>query len=401
MAHPLGEHADKPAAGRGQSATGRRTVDLLIVGAGIMGLWAAVKAGRMGLKTLLVDQQGVAAGASGGLLGALMAHTPDRWNEKKQFQFDALVQLENEVAALEAETGLSCGYSRCGRLIPLPKPHLRPIAERNGEDAALRWKSGERSFGWSVLDAPNDPRWLSPEICTAGLIEDELAGRVSPRALTKALAAACDQIACVERQQGEGVVRLLPDHAVLSDGSEISFGHAVVAAGVGSFSLLGKLGAPLVRPLGWGVKGQAALLKADIAANAPVLFLNGVYVVPHEDGIVAVGSTSEEEFDEPFSTDHRLDQLLAKARTICPALADAPVIERWAGLRPKAIDRDPMVGPHPDAPRILALTGGFKVSFGVAHRLADVVLGGLKNEVMPVPASYTLAHHLSVAARPE
>lgn len=357
----------------------------------------------MGLKTLLVDQQGVAAGASGGLLGALMAHTPDRWNEKKQFQFDALVQLENEVAVLEGETGLSCGYSRCGRLIPLPKPHLRPIAERNGADAASRWISGDRSFGWDVLDAPTDPLWLSPEICTGGVIVDELAGRVYPRALTTALAAACERIACVERQDGKAVARLFPDHAVFSDGSEIAFGHAVVAAGVGSFPLLSEVGAPLahplVRALGWGVKGQAALLKADIAANAPVLFLNGVYVVPHEDGVVAVGSTSEDEFSEPFSTDHRLEQLIAAARTICPAIANAPVIERWAGLRPKAVDRDPMVGPHPDAPAILALTGGFKVSFGVAHRLADVVLGCLKNEAMQVPGSYTLEHHLSVASQ--
>ncbi len=50
------------------------------------------------------------------------------------------------------------------------------------------------------------------------------------------------------------------------------------------------------------------------------------------------------------------------------------MIDRWAGLRPKAMARDPLVGPLPDAERIIALTGGFKVSFGIAHRLADAAL---------------------------
>lgn len=92
------------------------SVPLLIVGGGIMGLWAAVKAERLGIDTLLVEAGRLGGGASGGLLGALMPHMPDRWSDKKQFQFDALVALEAEIAGLEAETGLSGGYRRCGRI---------------------------------------------------------------------------------------------------------------------------------------------------------------------------------------------------------------------------------------------------------------------------------------------
>ena len=398
MVHPFLTHADNVLPSGGQSVSARRAVDLLVIGAGVMGLWLVLKAGRAGLKTLLVDAQAPAAGASGGLLGALMAHTPDRWNEKKQFQLDALVQLEEEVARLEAETGLSCGYSRCGRLIPLPKPHLRTIAERNGEDAVLRWQSGERRFDWRVLDAPVDPDWLSSDACGAGLIDDGLAGRVSPRSLVAALVAACDQLPTVSRLDGEAVARLLPGRAILSNGEDIRFGQAVVAAGVGSFGLLDRLGPVLRKPLGRGVKGQAALLKADVPADAPIIYLNGVYVVPHENGTVAIGSTSEEEFDAPFDTDHRLEALVEKARGLCPAIAEAPLVERWAGLRPRAVDRDPMIGPHPDAPNVFALTGGFKVSFGIAHRLADAVLSGMAGQPMLVPGSYVLEHHLKVAS---
>jgi glycine oxidase len=92
---------DNPVASAGQSYA-----ELLIVGGGIMGLWAAVHAERLGIDTVLVEAGRLGEGASGGLLGALMPHMPDRWSDKKQFQFDALVALEREIETLEAATGL-------------------------------------------------------------------------------------------------------------------------------------------------------------------------------------------------------------------------------------------------------------------------------------------------------
>ena len=86
-----------------------------------------------------------------------------------------------------------------------------------------------------------------------------------------------------------------------------------------------------------------------------------------------------------------------RARKVWPMLAEAPVVERWAGLRPKAGDRDPMIGRHPDHSHILALAGGFKVSFGLAHTLADAVLDALAGRPMAVPESFLLENHIPVA----
>jgi Glycine/D-amino acid oxidases (deaminating) len=138
-------------------------------------------------------------------------------------------------------------------------------------------------------------------------------------------------------------------------------------------------------------------LKADIDPARPVIFLNGLYVVPHDDGTVAIGSTSEEDFTDAFATDGKLDDVLARARMLVPALEDAPVVERWAGLRPKAIGREPMIGPHPDHPSIVALTGGFKVSFGLAHRLADAALAAVRGQRADLPPSFVAAEHLRLA----
>ncbi|TPP11769.1 NAD(P)/FAD-dependent oxidoreductase [Rhizobium glycinendophyticum] len=390
--------SDKSPARAGQSFA-----DVVIVGGGIMGLWAALEADRAGLSTLLLDAGPLAAGASGGLLGALMPHMPDKWNEKKQLQFEALLSLEREIAALEAETGLSAGYRRAGRLIPLPKPHLRKIAERHQAESEANWNQNGVSFSWNVIDqSPHGALWPTSEVTAAGLVFDTFAARVSPRGLTGLLVARLKRSSRVKIDEGVTVtaIDVAASVAQLSDGRFVSFGHLIVAAGHASFPLLSALGPVLARPLGQPVKGQAALLSAPmIAPYLPLLYLDGLYIVPHEGGRVAIGSTSEDRFNDPFTTDQQLGDVLARAVRLAPQLAEADVIERWAGLRPKAIDRDPMVGPHPAAERVIALTGGFKVSFGLAHVLARAALAPILGLEAAVPESFSTAHHLSVAAR--
>ncbi|MDH6295818.1 NAD(P)/FAD-dependent oxidoreductase [Agrobacterium fabrum] len=394
--------ADNPAFEQGQSPRMRLpvSVPLLIVGGGIMGLWAAVKAERLGIDTLLVEAGRLGGGASGGLLGALMPHMPDRWSDKKQFQFDALVALEAEIAGLEAETGLSGGYRRCGRIIPLPKPHLRGIAERHERDAAENWRSGERRFHWHVGERPSVAGWVDDAAGEAGFVFDTLAARVSPRALIALLSAFLRKARHVQVAEGCRVVFLDADagRAVLSSGDEISFGHVVVANGHESFPLIrDALGLEAGVALGQAVKGQAALLDASADPAMPVVFLNGLYIVPHEDGTVAIGSTSEDCFSDPFSTDEKLEKLLVEACTVVPSLAGAPVLERWAGLRPKAVGRDPMVGAMAGTAKLVALSGGFKVSFGLAHFLADAALETVCGHTPVIPSGFRLQEHVSIA----
>ncbi|NKM55563.1 FAD-dependent oxidoreductase [Rhizobium anhuiense] len=391
------EKADNP-----QQVSGQSSSELLIVGGGIMGLWAAVHAERRGIRTLIADAGRLGEGASGGLLGALMPHMPDRWSEKKQFQFDALVLLEAEIAALEAMTGLSAGYTRSGRLIPLPKPHLNRIACGHFEDAERHWRAGERRFHWHVLESPPVDGWIEASAGESGFVHDTLAARVAPRLLIAALVAFLRQARHVRIIEHARVAGLDPDRGTAEIGGEsLAFSRCILAAGYQSFPLLQELTPGLKQPLGQPVKGQAALLKADIDPSLPTIFLDGLYVVAHEGGHVAIGSTSENRFDDPMSTDAQLDMLIEAARVIVPSLRDAPIVERWAGLRPKATDRDPMIGRHPDHPRLIALTGGFKVSFGLAHRLAEaaIAIAGDTDCGFLLPESFTISSHIAAASR--
>ena len=131
--------------------------------------------------------------------------------------------------------------------------------------------------------------------------------------------------------------------------------------------------------IGTGVKGQAALLRHDAGA-VPQVFAGGVHVVPHADGTVAIGSTSERDYDDPRSTDAQLDQVIAAARAAVPALEGAEVIERWAGVRPRSRSRAPMLGAWPAKPGEYIANGGFKIGFGMAPKvgevMADLILDG-------------------------
>jgi glycine oxidase len=397
--------ADNPARPLRQSPlSGPLSADLLIVGGGIMGLWAAVHAERLGIDTLLVEAGRLGQGASGGVLGALMPYMPDRWDNKKQFQLEALVSLETDIAELEVATDLSAGYRRSGRLIPLPKPHLRKIALGHQRDAENNWRHGESCFHWNVVDAPvGGPGWIDPAAGESGFVHDSLAARVAPRGLIDVLQTFLRGARHVRIIEGREITGIdLGRGVAVADEGDIRFGHCILSAGHRCFPLLEGLTADLQKPLGQPVKGQAALLRADVDPALPVLFRDGLYVVPHEGGFVAVGSTSENRFDDAFSTDLQLDGLLSAAGDMVPALSGAEVIERWAGLRPKAIDRDPMVGAHPDHPALIALTGGFKITFGLAHRLAEVAVGGISGTsrfAAKMPEGFTLANHIGVASR--
>ncbi|TPW31646.1 FAD-binding oxidoreductase [Martelella alba] len=367
------------------------TADLVIVGGGIMGLWAAYHAEKAGIETLVVDAGTPGHGASNGLVGVLMAYMPDLWDEKKQFQFDALLRLERDLAMLSAETGIETSYRRSGRIMPINSERQRNTALARQEEARINWKVGDRRFRFDVLEDAPVTGWPAARPDRFGYIFDDLAAHVFPRDVVTALLAFLADARHVRIMPEMPVTGIdTAGHAIrLADGGTIGFGSVIIAAGTGAFPLMQPHLAPEGRALGRGVKGQAALMAADLDPGLPILYDEGLYVVPHSGGRVAIGSTSEDRFADPSSTDQQLEALIAAARLAVPALADAPVIERWAGLRPRAIARDPVVGALPGLDHVIALAGGFKTSFGLAHVLAEhAVLTAAGNVSVALPLKF-------------
>ena len=377
---------------------GQPAPDLLVAGAGVAGLWLTVKAARAGLSVMLVERGNPGDGASGGFLGALMPHSPERWNAKKQFQLQALIGLEDEIARLESETGVSCGYRRVGRVLPLTSERARTTALERISEAQTNW--GGR-FGYQVSHTSDWADWPNILYAPRGVVHDSLSARLSPPGLLAALLSSLAVMPNIDLRLATAVVDVTPDKrtATLSDGTTTGYGHVVIANGVDAFPMIARAAGLPPQSLGGGVKGQAALLDAEVSPDLPVVYDDGVYVIAHENGRVAIGSTSEREFDDPRSTDDKLDDIVARARKLCPLIKHAPVIRRWAGVRPRAVGRDPMLGPVPGAPGMLAMAGGFKISFGIAHRMADCLVAQVTgSDAIEMPSSFSVEHHVAKAA---
>jgi glycine/D-amino acid oxidase-like deaminating enzyme len=332
--------------------------DVTVRGAGIMGLACAFACAARGARVRVIDPGGVGAGASGGLVGALSPHAPDdapgRWDEAKALQVRSLADGEAFWSEVRSAGGLDPGYGRTGRLMPLADAGAIAAARARAAAARSLWP---QPFAWEVVEA--DPGAWGPASPSGRWARDSLAARVDPRRALAALAAAV-------RAKGGAVAAEGPEDGVV-----------VEATGAAGF---------LARGLGGGVKGQAARLALAGVEACPQIYAGGLYVVPHADGTVAVGSTSEKAFADPGSTDALLDAVLARARVLVPALAGAPVLERWAGLRPRAADGGLVLGRREAGGPILA-NGGFRTGFGMAplaaRLVADLALEG--RDRIPAP----------------
>lgn len=330
------------------------TADVTIFGAGAFGLSVGFACAVRGASVRVIDPHGVAAGSSGGIVGALAPHVPENWNDKKAFQFESLIAADSFWAKVEEMSGQETGYLRSGRLQPLNDERAVELARAREKTSSELWQG---LADWSIVSAKDFGDW-APQSATGLLVRDTLTARIHPRMATQALAAA------VVFLGGE----------VVCEGP--ATGHIVHATG---WRGLIDLSAAMSKPVGNGVKGQAALLRYDAAA-LPQLFADSLHIVPHVDGTVAIGSTSEREFEDPTAVDGQLEDVIARAILAFPVLKDAPVIERWAGVRPRAKSRAPMLGKHPLNSGEFIANGGFKIGFGMAPKvgeaMAELILEG-------------------------
>jgi len=331
------------------------------MGAGIFGLAIAWTCLGRGASVRVIDPAGPGGGASGGLLGALAPHAPENWNATKQVQFESLIAAEQFWAEIETTSGLSSGYGRTGRLQPVRDNQALAWARARAKQATRFWR-GEAD--WSLVPAKEAGAW-APASPTGWLIRDTLSARLHPRR-------ACASLAAAIRARGGRIV---------AEGSP----RAPVIWATGYRGLL-ELSGEIGKPVGGGVKGQAALLTND-ARDLPQIFAQGIHIVPHDDGTIAVGSTDEREFGDERSTDEALDRIIGVARAACPVLEGARVMERWAGVRPRARSRAPILGTLPGRKGHFIANGGFKTGFGmapaIARMMADLVLEG--RDCIPAP----------------
>lgn len=316
--------------------------DVIIAGAGIIGVSVALELRERGATVLVLDRGEPGSEASSAAAGMLAPADPETPEALRPLAMESAQMFAAFVRKVESAAGIQVGFRRVGTIALIP------------ENTAPREYRG--------LSAVEVQR-LEPSIHTAGnsaffVREDS----VDPHLLTRAALAAAQtrgvevrgHTAVMEMRARESVVE------VVTQSEAFSAAAAVDCRGAWS-------GAP-VRPR----KGQILYVLPQAPLLQHVLRTPEAYIVPRSSGKILIGATVEDVGFDKSVDPSAIHQLLNAAAKYLPALASAPITQSWAGLRPGTPDDLPIIGPT-DRPRIFAATGHFRNGILLAPITATIM----------------------------
>jgi glycine oxidase len=127
------------------------------------------------------------------------------------------------------------------------------------------------------------------------------------------------------------------------------------------------------------VKGQMLAVKTKRELLRHVVRTPEVYLIPRSDGHVVIGATVEEAGFDKQPQPTAIERLLQAAIRLVPELANAPVRETWAGLRPGSPDNLPILG-ETSLPGYFVASGHFRDGILLAPGTARVMNKILQGE---------------------
>jgi glycine oxidase len=342
--------------------------DVAVIGGGIMGCAVALRLAQRGIGVTVIER-GIpgaeASSAAAGILGPQMeAEGPGPLLElglRSRALYPALA------AELRDLTGIDVGYDRSGVLM---------VAFDEGGEAALSARRAwQLARGLRVDSLSGDAvrarePALGPAVRAALTFTDD--AQVVARELVRAFSQAA-AVAGVRFLTGRYVRRVVVEEGaavgVELDGEKLAAGTVVVAAGSWS-GLVEGAGVPaaVVRP----ARGQLVAIETRPPLFRHVVAAPGGYLVPRRDGTVIAGSTVEMVGFRKEVTVGGLAAILGLARTIFPALAEAPVVATWSNFRPFTEDHLPVLGATAVRGLVLA-TGHFRNGILLAPITAQAI----------------------------
>lgn len=362
-----------------------RSVDIAVIGGGLIGASAAAHLALSGRSVVLVERDEIASGASGRNSGVVQHPLDPVLIELHRETLDLYRALEG-FRLPEAPVGLLyvtrdvAGARRLSAVLAASHPSLQP-----------------------TFLPPDEVRRLEPAIAPGvAACRLDIGYPVAPSAATRAYAAWAQALgvglvvgsaASVTARRGGHV-----DGIVTDDGRHIAADEVVVAAGPWSPAVIDPSGA--WRPIrsSWGVvvpvtlpapplhvmeeaeisiepvHGDAETMP-DVAAGG-ALDANHAFSLVTADGATSLGSTFLDVQPDPRAT---VPALIRRGATFVPAIADAGVGQPRRCARPLSRDGRPLVGRVPGIDRlwIAAGHGPWGISTGPAsgRLVADLIDG--------------------------
>ncbi|MDX6612817.1 MAG: glycine oxidase [Blastocatellia bacterium] len=358
------------------------SADVVIIGGGVIGLAIGRALALRGVSRVLIVERGrwgaEASSAAAGIIGP----------QAEANQADEFFQLACQsrdlypawAAALREESGTDIELDQTGTL------YLAFTAADEAEAAhRYQWQTaaGYDLERLSASEARTFEPGISPAILSALRFPRDM--QVDNRRLVAALTTANERLG-VELAGGCDVGGIRTERervrAVETSQGTIFTRHAIIAAGAWSSSIsLPDLppDIPMPRVRIEPVRGQMLCFETNPRLAQHVLYSPRGYLVPRSDGRLLAGSTSEHAGFEKRVTTTGIHTLTEQALEIIPGLGNLPLIDSWAGLRPRADDGLPVLGTCSDIEGLIYATGHFRNGILLApitgELIADAVVG--------------------------
>lgn len=354
------------------------SADAIIIGGGVIGLTIARVLAQRGVRQITLIERGRLGAEASWAAGGILAPQVEVDHKDAFFQLAcASRDLYPEFAAsLKEETGVDVELDTTGTLClgftPEDETELRHRYEwQQDEGLEIDWLTGDqvRRLESSVSDKV---------VCGLRFPRDF---QIDNRRLISALVRANEELG-VQLVTGLSVKAIRIEHERVG-GVETTSGFVdapivVVAAGAWS-SLINLPSLPSfeIEP----VRGQMLCFAACPQIARHVLYSANGYLVPRRDGRVLAGSTAEHAGFDKSVNQEGIDAIRSMALEIVPGIAALPMIDSWAGFRPRATDGLPVLGSSAAAAGLFYATGHYRNGILLApitgKVLADEIVEGM------------------------
>jgi glycine oxidase len=333
------------------------TWDVIISGAGIIGISLALELQKQGVKALVLERGEPGREASSAAAGMLAPADPETPIALRQIAYESARLFPEYVKQLETASGINADFRQNGTIAFLESAETPNAYKKLSAEDALRLEPSLKAIQHHAFFVQEDS--------------------VDPRLLMQAALAAARKLGIKIREATPvwKVHALGQDVEVVAD-KERFIAHKVVNC-QGAWS-----GAP-VRPR----KGQMLYVEpANAIELKHVVRTPEVYIVPRSSGKILIGATVEDVgYDKTVEKD-AIQKLLNAAAKYLPGIESAQILESWAGLRPGTLDDLPILGPT-EIHGVFIASGHFRNGILLAPVTAKIMASVIMGKPAPLDIS--------------
>jgi len=366
-----------------KSSRPNATADVVIIGAGVIGLTMARALAQRGVREMMLIERGHLGAEASWAAGGILAPQVEVDHQDEFFQLAcASRDLYPEFAeSLKEETGIDVELDRTGTLYlgftPKDEAELRHRYEwQRSEGLEVDWLNGDEARRLEpcvsaevrcALRFPKDIQIENRRLINALVrANEELGAQIFTGCSVRALRIKNEKVSGVDTTNGfvEAPVVILAAGAWTSLIASPDFDLPAIS----------------VEP----VRGQMLCFAARPQIARHVIYSERGYLVPRRDGRVLAGSTAEHVGFDKRVTDEGKRAIKSMAIETAPGMASWPIIDLWAGFRPRAKDGLPVLGPCQEIAGLFYATGHYRNGILLApitgSVIADAIVDGVVSE---------------------